>query len=1126
MSESPHVRQVTRRELLDIREEQWAPRLRGVSLIAEAEIPEAHRMQVVSALGHLYAKGRFEGARGIDFLSRWPACLAASMTGVAVTSYAQGTYWPALWKAAGYAGDSDDQRVWGSAFAVALADLGLPAFSGSNLRYVGPILMHAGIPAYCLGDFFRLLLDRRRHNPRLDADSFLAWATAPTRQLRLSELDKPAERFLLNGGDYAHDVVDRTLDLLDRLTDPDPDLEAIRLPSYMIEEAKHQQAEGRLDLSEARSWRSRLGSDTSVSRQAQPRIALDPYGQGVHVVLPAVSDTPDGVARWRVVADGETHTVQSRAMWVGAAETTPQTVFPLDRPVRTVLVSLAGREELAAELTVIEPADPILFFGDNGRRLPATVSLPRSLVWIMHPADRELEFAGQPERIAEPPVPFGWDGWRLRRVPLDNVQSVGLQGGRSHAVEFQARPHLVLGEPVPGVATPFGSPVYPSTPRLWLPQVAGTDISWYAEIRRDGSKSPLVGRAVVPGGTTDIWEGVPRPVLGAFEITVRGPLGRGLRRTVFVAEGLSVGYQPKVRLLATLGLAKGEAKVAAPQGALAEPPTLRFGPGERARLIEYRTPDESEPLVITPPHVAVLCPGGGVTTWTTSLVPLVTEDFADAGRLLVRVPSQDSTGQGRRNNEFELVVLVRGKRVQSIPASGQKSPGLAGFDLSRAADTVAAHGHADLAVDLGGTFMPVGHVRPRRLASGVELSQGELVLRDAATAEGLTCGVYLVYAPWRPPAELPVAENGTAALPPELHDAGPLRVLLRIDDPWTVSNWPVWPGSKAYACASPGVPNSADLEEERLSRFVAGEADLPELTSHLGRLWRLVNQAAALVGAGACTDLGERCTDELRRRPRAALLALTDEELSQSDVTHALIRTGLAATPLDTTPWQLAERRILERLWATFPAAAAITAGDLFGADDLADAAISQCGDSLMEVLKRHADPHAAVGRFGPEAEHMAMWPPGQIDALWQAAAVVPKAMLDVDTRLMAARRMFDARHERPIRAAAAVANTITLTVETFIGQSAYPDLTDPISARHPAAGKGGWLALPAMSISMALLARIAARGNRNAARLEREYRGKWGNLALDAPELVAIDLVLAETLVASLADHPEDSSD
>jgi hypothetical protein len=1127
--EGSGARRVTRLELLDIRERRWAPLLRGVSLVAEAEIREADRTQAALALGGEYGKRQYSADKGIVFLIKWPACLVAAMTGVAVTSYAQGTYWPALWEAARYAGDTDDQQVWGTAFAASLSELGLPTFSDSPLHYVGPILMHAGIPTYCLSDFFRLLVERRRQDPGLDADIFLSWATAPRRQPRLSELDKPAERFLLNGGDYAHDIVDRTLDLLDRLTEPDPDFDAVRLPSYMIEAAKAEQATGRLDLSKTtRSTGNRTSA--TVRRQAQPRIALDPYGQGIHVLLPAVGDTPDGVARWKIAADGETSTVQSRAMWVGAAETTPQTAFPLDRPVRTVLVSLAGREDLAAELSVIDQADPVLFFGDDGRRLSATVSLPRSQVWIMHPDDRDLKFTGQPGQIVEPPVPFGWDGWRLCWVSLEDVQSVGLQGGRSHSVEVQARPRLLLGEPLPGVATPFGSSVYPVPPQLRLPQFTEAEIKWYAEIKRVGSSTPLVGRIVNPDDGVDIWNGVPRPILGAFEITVRGPLGRGLRRSVFVAEGLSVTYQPPVRLLTAFGLAKGEAKLGVAKGAAAQPATLRFGPGERARPIEYRTPTESEPLVITPPHVTVLCLGAGVTTWTTSLVHLATEDFADAGRLLIRVPAPDSAGQPGKNSQLELAVLIRGQQVQAIPASGHQSSGLGGFDLTRAADTVAAYKHAELAVDLGDVHMPVGYVRPRRLASGVDLAGDKLVLRDAAAVDGLTTGVYLVYAPWRPPTELPVAADGTASLPKELHDAGPLRVLLRIDDPWTVSSWPVWPGSKAYACEAPGVPRSADLEEESLSRFVASQGELPKLMHHLGWLWRLVDQAPALIDAGARTDLAERCTSELRRQLRAALLALADEDLSQADVTHALITTGLAAAPPDTGPWQPDEQRTLERLWAALPAAAAIAVGDLFSNDDLADAAIVQCGDSLTEILKGHADPDAAVGRFGPEAERMAAWPPEQVDALWQAAAVVPRAMLDADTRLMAARRMFDARHEQPMRAASAFAKMIMRTAETLIRQSRYPDLADAISARQPAEGKSGWLALPAMSVAMALLARLAARGNSNAALLEQEYRGKWSNLALRAPELVAIDLVLAEALVTAAldekADDPEEPHD
>ena len=228
------------RELLWLREDSWRPRLRGASLVAEADLrPEPHPPGC-GALGRLYANLQDPRAEGDSFLLRWPACLAAAMAGVAVTDYKGGAYWPALWEAAGFQGTPQDQGIWGRAFNTAVGRLGMATFPELPLPSVGPILMHAGIPAYCLGDYFRLLLSRRRLDPGMDAESFLAWATAPGRQSRLAQLDMPAQRFLLNGGDYAHDIVDRTLDLLDGLTEPDPDFEAVGLPSYMIEAAKAQ----------------------------------------------------------------------------------------------------------------------------------------------------------------------------------------------------------------------------------------------------------------------------------------------------------------------------------------------------------------------------------------------------------------------------------------------------------------------------------------------------------------------------------------------------------------------------------------------------------------------------------------------------------------------------------------------------------------------------------------------------------------------------------------------------------------------------------------------------------------------------------------------------------------------
>jgi hypothetical protein len=717
-------RQVSMRELLWLREDSWRPRLRSASLVAEADLRPGRTRQVAGVLGRLYANLTDPRTEGDSLLSRWPACLAAAMAGVAAADYQGGRYWPALWEAADFDGTPQDEESWGRAFNTAISRLGMAMFPELSPLSAEPVLMHAGIPAYCLDDYFRLLLARRRLDPGVDAESFLTWATAPGQETCLASLDAPAQRFLLGGGDYAHDVVDRTFDLLDRLTEPSPDLEAVGLPSYIVEAAKDELAAGQLDLSGIGRNRTGGRGGRTIRRQVQPRIVLDPYGQGVQVLLPAVGEMPAGVARWRITADGDTVAVHTRAMWVGAAGTTPQTTCPLDRPARTVLAALAGHEDLAAELRVIDEADPVLFFNEDGRLLTGTASLPRSQVWIIYPADRELEFTGEAGQIVEPTVPVGWDGWRLRLVSLENVQAVGLRGCRSHSVELRARPRLLLDDPLPGVATPAGLPVYPAPPRLHLPRNLGTTIRWYAEVRRVGAGAPLVGRVVGPAGEVDIWEGIPRPVLGAFEVTVCGPLGRGLRRTIFIAEGLSVTYQPLVRPLTGAGLAAGKARLMATTGATALPTTLRFSPGERAQVVEYRTDAESEQLVITPPHFAVLCSGAGVTTWATSPLHLVAEDFAKAGRLLVRVPGSSQSGQVAESGDqdgVELAVLIRGQQVRAIAASGLRSPGLAGFELARAADAIAASGHAELAVGVSGVLMPVAYVRPRRLAPGVEL---------------------------------------------------------------------------------------------------------------------------------------------------------------------------------------------------------------------------------------------------------------------------------------------------------------------------------------------------------------------------------------------------------------------
>ena len=312
------------------------------------------------------------------------------------------------------------------------------------------------------------------------------------------------------------------------------------------------------------------------------------------MLLPAVGDAPDGVARWRVTADGDTHTVQSQATWVGAAETTPPAAWPLGRPVRTVVVALAGHEDLSAELRVVDQADPVLFFNEDGRRLAGTVSLPRAQVWIMHPAERELDFTGEAVQVVEPAVPFGWDGWRLRLVSLENVQAVGLRT----VARTRWKP-----APGHGCCSMIRSPASPRpsarrcTPRRHACACRRTRAPTSAGTPRSGARAAArrwsAASSTRPTADRPLGRGPPpraRRVRGHRPRPPRpGAAPDDLRR-----RGPVVAYQPQVRLLTRAGLAAGTARLTAAAGAAAQPaPCASSPPSARTSSSTAPTPGPS-----------------------------------------------------------------------------------------------------------------------------------------------------------------------------------------------------------------------------------------------------------------------------------------------------------------------------------------------------------------------------------------------------------------------------------------------------------------------------------------------------------------------------------------------------
>ncbi|GAA3442719.1 hypothetical protein [Planomonospora venezuelensis] len=692
--------------LLDLVERTWVHRLRRASLAAEIDAEATMAAAAAAALGEVYRGLRRGSHHGLA--RRWPACVVVALSAVAATGYRSGSCWPAWWSATRYRGRAADAGAFGEAFLTALGLLGLPGLpeqAGAG-RYVGPIMMHAGVPTSCLAEFFRFLLTGRSDG-----------------------LDEPVHRFMEHGGDYAADLAERCLDLLDRLRAPEPDLEGLALPARVVDHALALVRDGLLD---------------PTPEEERPQVLLAPFGQGVLLRL------PEAAGPRTVTVGGETVPIR------------PGHPIPVARPVASARIHRDdGVRETGVRL--VDPADPLLVFTENGRQVPAGRSLPADVFWAVFPGERELT-ADEPLRIvAESLLPPGWPGWRLVQVAPARASWIALDGGPRRRVSGRDRPRVHVGEPVAGVTGADGSPVVTGL-SVWLP---GGGATWSVEARRAGEV--LFRGSFTPDRPVTITDVCGGTVLGEITLTVRGPIGRGARRTVTIAEGLAVRYEPELRLLAPDGLQPATARLSGPAGTV----TLDFGATETERACAYG----AGRLVLTPPHMRIATDRHG---WRTAPLRLAVEELDTIEWLRIDGPEGGT-----------LEVRAGGRAVQRVASSarGRHNP-------RRILDTVAACRGADLMLP---PDIPVAYIRPAGSFSAAGHLGDRLVLADLVWLEGLVAELR----PDDGPGEVvPVPRDGTVPLPPRLAAAAALRVRLAVPDPWTGPNWP----PEAVTCRRPPAP--------------------------------------------------------------------------------------------------------------------------------------------------------------------------------------------------------------------------------------------------------------------------------------------------------------------------------
>lgn len=1085
-------------DVLRIREASWRTRLRRASLVAEDLATPAHSNQALEGLARRYHAADGRWAREM-ILRRWPAVQVMTTISVAVNHFEAGAFWPAL-SARTRAQGQAFQREWGEAFLANLKDLELADFSDiedRGLKYLGPILMHAGLPTYCLPDYYRVVTERRRQTPGLTPTALVGWAAQRAVDGRLYNVDKPVERFFRYGGDYAIDVTDRVFELLE-VVGAGADGTDVPLPSRFREAALQLRSQGDEALTPAPSR-----GPASPAQSVAPHLVLDPYGRGVLVRLPAVDTFVGESATWAVSIGESVSTVRSQPAWPG--DPAPATDVAIPMPVRSVSAALAGHDTLRSDLMVVDSSDPLLAFTENGEQLPPGLPLRGAWLWLLHPVveGRGLEIRGTAREIARGVLPPGWANWQLSLMDLSAASGVAAPGSdRFHAIRAVASVRIRTDEPVRGVTSRSGDPVFAQPPSIELP-VGNDDLEWVVTVRDEQGMALLERHSIhADADPTEIWNHVQRPLLGRYSIRVRGPWGRGASRDVFIAEGMSIDVSPPWRRFTAGGLVPAMVRAQA-QGELhIEPASFALAESERESKIMGDARGQTVPLVVRPPHMSVsyLSASDTIAPSIHSL-PLVTEDIAEGGGTLVI--DLGEAGAPR------LHALSGRREVQVIEPEGGGRPDIHRFNLSRLADSLHSHPRLRLALDAEGE-LAVATVTPRKLFHDITLRGRALHLEDAPELEGLVAIVYLTRAPWRSGIEIPVV-NQMAPLPPAYVNAGPLLVTVRVDDPWLPEPVPAWPSRSSWVpVEAPGWFAGDSAEEEALSKFLAGMGPFPEGDPDLEWVWAILARLQTMRVFDRFVEVAQACSDELRSEPASALVSLAEVAIDPDEMPEVLVRSGLLMLPSD----QVGSRAHVAWTPTTALPATLVTGRRLRlsrrDSDEVQQARLV-CGSVLDDLLDAN-DPFAAKGCLDTSAERYRLLDKETRGEFRRAIKLVPGGLLDGDSRVEAALQMLDRQGGAPRwlseRSAPAFAGLTELLRETQDAAG-----LEAVRARqHPTTNRG-WRAFSALSLGWAWVARRAAHGGLAQRVWIESQKHLWADLARIAPELVTIDIILADLL-------------
>jgi hypothetical protein len=598
--------------------------LPGVTLLGELDLSDRDRDQIAAALhAGIAALGAARFTRKAE--AAWPVTVATYLVSESTVSYRKGEFWPAVCERTGLPRANYPAR-WGRIVERALEIAGKPTFADlvkqeNATRYLARILAHGGIPNACLPDLFARVLapaTRRRVIPQA-AELLDGWRTQPQ---PLRGVDRPVRRFLMEGGNISRDFLNRCLELARRTkVDGQVPQEAnqVGLPVRVVGQyrtwwearrsrPRRSRAPGTPPPAPARRPRPRRPRGTPRPANVRPRssksaddrvqktvkgsstsfvapyLALEPWGQGVLIRLPAqrlTSQSASSQARWTIFDGAEERSIPQQLWKRGKEYVCDADEIRVERVSQTYRVCLTLGDELEKkwELGGMPADTPVLAFRTGGRMRAWTGGIPATEVWVLVPwkADLAVMRAGSDQGMPLTPLEEGpplwgdWEPYRVLRLDLRDARALALRWADRAPISVPlltpVREPELIGKPVlAGEQDEDGVPVYGTLPAVRIPldplRPAAKQIERYSLTLRHAGKtaqsttSRAVSLAELHAVAVDGPDSVVIPLIGLidpaaageFELSVRLELGRDATLRFAVLPGLEVRGHDRVVL--------------------------------------------------------------------------------------------------------------------------------------------------------------------------------------------------------------------------------------------------------------------------------------------------------------------------------------------------------------------------------------------------------------------------------------------------------------------------------------------------------------------------------------------------------------------------------------------------